>query len=63
MIDGGANGGIFNGKDMKLICYHPDDQRVNISGVGNHLINDKRLASFCAVVSTDAGTKLGIWQN
>ena len=63
LIDGGANGGISNGKDMKLICYHPDNQRVNISDVGNHLINDKRLASFCAVVSTDAGPKLGIWHN
>ena len=48
---------------MKLICYHPDNQRLNISGVGNHLISNKQLASFCAVVSTDAGPKLGIWHN
>ena len=48
---------------MKLIYYHPDNQRVNISGVGNHLINDKQFASFCAVLSTDAGPKLGIWHN
>ena len=63
LIDGGANCGISNGKDMKLICYHPDNQLINISGVGNHLINNKRLASFCAVVSTDAGPTLGIWHN
>ena len=40
LLDGGANGGISNGKDMRLMYFHPDSHRVNISGVGNHRIND-----------------------
>ena len=49
LIDGSANGGICNGKDMCLMIYHPDDKGVNISGVGNHLINNRQL-DFCAVI-------------
>ena len=63
LIDGGANGGICNGKDMRLMYYHPDDERVNISGVGNHLINNRRLATFCAVVETMNGRFLAIFHN
>ena len=48
---------------MKLMCYYPDNQRVNISGIGNHLIDNRRLATFCAVVNTDAGPNLGVWHS
>jgi len=37
---------------MRILAYDSNDQRVNISGVGNHLVNDKRIATFCAVTST-----------
>ena len=63
LIDGGANGGICNRKDMCLMFYHPNDERVNISGVGNHLINNRQLATFCAVVKTHLGRFLGIFHN
>ena len=36
---------------------------IRISGVSNHLINNKILATFCAVISTDAGPNLGILHN
>lgn len=38
LVDGGANGGILNGKDMHLIYFHPDNCCVNISAVENHKI-------------------------
>lgn len=47
LINGGANGGISNGKDMKFVCYHPDNQHVKISGIGNHIIKKRKLAAFC----------------
>lgn len=63
LIDGGARGGICNGKDMRLMFYHPNNERINISGVGNHLINNRRLATFCPVVETHLGRFLGIFHN
>ena len=45
------------------MCYHPENQRVNISGIGNHLINYRCLATFCAIINTDVGPKLGVQQN
>ena len=63
LVDSGANGGIFNVRDMRLMYFHPDDRRVNISGVGNHKITDRRLATFCVVIETDLGPVLGIFHN
>ena len=62
-VDSGANGGISNGRDMCLMYFHPDDRCVNISGVGNHKITDRRLATFCVVIETDLGPVLGIFHN
>ena len=58
LVDGGANGGIGSDRDMRILAYDSDDRRVNISGVGNHLVNDKRIATFCAVTSTQLGLVL-----
>ena len=63
LVDCGANGGICNGKDMRLMFYHLDDEHVNISRVGNHLINNRQLATFCAVIKTHLGRFLGIFHN
>ena len=63
MIDGGDNGGICNEKDMCLTFYHLDDKHVNISGVGNHAINYRRLATVCAVIMTHIDLRLRIHHN
>ena len=43
--------------------FHPNDRHVNISGVGNHKITDRQLATFCVVIETDLGPVLGIFHN
>ena len=67
LLDGGANGGIYNGKDMFLMYFHPDGHRINISGAGNHNIIDWQLAIFCAVIEADLNGMiclvLGIFYN
>ena len=63
LINCGAKGGICNGKDMGLMFYHPDNKRANINGVGNHLINNRQIATFCVVIDTHLGRFLGIFQN
>jgi hypothetical protein len=52
LVDGGGNGGIGSDRDMRILAYDADNRRVNISGVGNHLVNDMRIASFCAVTKS-----------
>ena len=57
---------ICNSKDMHCILYfiiHPDNKCVNIIGVGNHLINNRCLVRFCAVIDTQFGRFLGIFYN
>ena len=49
LLDGGANGGIGSDTDMRIIEFDPDDQRVNITGISSHLVNDQQLSTFCAV--------------
>jgi hypothetical protein len=51
LMDGGANGGI-SGRDMKLMSYNTDGQRVNIGIAGDHQMIRKRLRTFCAVINT-----------
>jgi hypothetical protein len=60
LIDGGANGGI-GGRDMKLMSYNTDGQRVNIGIAGDHQMTGKRLGTFCAVINTQLGRVLGIF--
>jgi hypothetical protein len=52
LVDGGANSDIGSDRDMRILAYDADDRCVNISGVGNHLVNDMRIASFCACAVT-----------
>jgi hypothetical protein len=60
LIDGGANGGI-GGRDMKLMAYNTDGQRVNIGIAGDHQMTGKRPRTFCAVINTQLGRVLGIF--
>jgi hypothetical protein len=60
LMDGGANGGIV-GRDMKLMSYNTDRQRVNFGIVGDHQMIGKRLGTFCAVIKTQLGCVLGIF--
>jgi hypothetical protein len=46
---------------MRILAYDADDRRVNISGVGNHLVNDMRIASFCAVTKSQLGLVLLVY--
>lgn len=67
LLEGGANGGISNGKDMCLMYFHPDGHHVNISRVGNHQTNDCQLATFFTVIEADLNgiiyLVLGIFHN
>ena len=56
LIDGGANGGIGSDRDMRLLEFDPENRRVNVSGVGNHLVNDKRIETFLCCNHFSAGT-------
>jgi hypothetical protein len=49
LIDRGADGGVV-GSDMRLMYYHKNGTRVNIGGVGDHLINGIQIGSFTAVI-------------
>jgi hypothetical protein len=60
LMDGGANGRI-GGRDMKLMSYNTDRQRVNIGITGDHQMTGKRLGTFCAVINTQLGRILGIF--
>ena len=62
LIDRGANGGVA-GNDMRLMHYHRDNIRVNIGGVGDHLINGKRLGTFTAVILTQLGYVIAWFYN
>jgi hypothetical protein len=59
-MDGGANGRI-GGRDMKLMSYNTERQRVNIGIAGDHQMIGKRLRTFCAVINTQLGRVLGIF--
>jgi hypothetical protein len=48
------NGGIGD-RDMKLMSYNTDGQRVNIDIAGDHHMTGKRLGTFCAVINTQLG--------
>jgi hypothetical protein len=61
LVDGGANGGIGSDQDMRILAYDADDRCVNISGVGNHLVNDMRITSFCAVTKSQLGLVLLVY--
>jgi hypothetical protein len=61
LVDGGAKSGIGSDRDMRILAYDADDRRVNISGVGNHLVNDMRIALFCAVTKSQLGLVLLVY--
>ena len=50
LIDGGANGGIAGTADSRRMDPPSHlDRHVNVTGVGDHTINDIPIARFCAV--------------
>ena len=55
LIDSGANGGLANPKEMKLISYASPGRFVNITGVGNMKIPRLRIGTFAAKVQTQDG--------
>eukprot|EP00985_Skeletonema_marinoi_P005226 scaffold2257_cov155-Skeletonema_marinoi.AAC.1 len=55
LIDGGANGGLGNRKEMRLIAYTSPERYVNITGVGNHNIPRLRIGTFAAKVQLQDG--------
>jgi hypothetical protein len=61
LVVGGANGGIGSDRDMRILAYDADDRCVNISRVGNHLVNDMHIASFCAVTKSQLGLVLLVY--
>ena len=63
LVDGGANGGIADGRTMRLMYYNADGDSVNVSGVGNHMINNLRLGTFCTVAESHIGLVLLVFHN
>ena len=61
LVDGGANGGIGSDRDICILAFDPDNHQVNISGVNNHLVNNMRIASFCAVSQSQLGLVLLVY--
>ncbi|KAL7490750.1 hypothetical protein ACHAWT_000281, partial [Skeletonema menzelii] len=55
LIDGGANGGLANPKEMRLISYTNPERYVNITGVGNLNIPRLRIGTFAAKVRLQDG--------
>ena len=55
LIDGGANGGLANPKEMRLISYSSPDRYVNITGVGDLNIPRLRIGTFAAKVQLQDG--------
>ena len=61
LVDGGANGFVCGSGDSRpMDDPHPSDRHVHITGVGNHLINDKQIGRYCSVVPSNQGPKLAI---
>ena len=57
----GANGGIVGMDMLPMDKPHFTDRTVHITGVGNHLINDKRIGRYCAVSPSSQGDTLCIY--
>eukprot|EP00984_Skeletonema_dohrnii_P031889 scaffold24984_cov234-Skeletonema_dohrnii-CCMP3373.AAC.1 len=55
LIDGGANGGLANPQEMRLLYYADPTRCINITGVGNHSITKLRIGTFCAKVQLQDG--------
>jgi hypothetical protein len=55
LVDGGANGGLANPKEMRLLYYAEPSRRVNVTGVGDHDIPGLRIGTFAAKVITTTG--------
>ena len=55
LVDGGANGGLANPAEMRLICYADPPRYVNITGVGNLKIPKLKIGTFAAKVQLQDG--------
>jgi len=55
LIDGGANGGLANPKEMKLIAYSDPTRFVNITGVGDLNIPKLKIGTYAAKVQLHDG--------
>ena len=53
LIDRGANGGVANGADCRIISK--TSRMVDVTGVGNHQLTNKPVVTMGAVVETDKG--------
>ena len=62
LVDGGANGDI-GGRDMKVIAWHPQQQKVNIGIAGDHQMTGLRLGTFAAYILTNQGPVIAIFNN
>ena len=62
LVDGGANGGIAGSADSRRMdpLSHLD-LHVNVTGVGEHTINDIPIARFCAVSQSQYGNVLCVY--
>jgi len=55
LLDKGANGGLANKKQMRLLWYTEPARRINVTGVGDLNIGSLRIGTFAARVRTQAG--------
>ena len=55
LIDAGANNGVANPQEMRLLSYASPPRGINISGVGNHDIPGLRVATFAVKVQLQDG--------
>ena len=61
-IDGGANGGRAGTAASRLMDLPSQfDRHVNVTGVGDHKINDIHIARFCAVSKSQHGNVLCVY--
>ena len=63
-MDSGANGGLTDGRTMKLLYWNSDDERISVGGYhGNHCDTNIRLGAFCTVLETNICPILGVFFN
>ena len=64
LMDSGANGGLTDGRTMRLIYWNPNDERISVGGYnGNHCDNNIQLGAFGTVLETTLGPVIGVFFN
>ena len=62
LVDGGANGGLANPTEMRLLYYADPTRRVNVRGVGDQDLIGLRIGTFCVKIQFEDGRyALGIF--